>query len=126
MDKMFKERRKILEKVIEGKKMVIRCSFQIITSDEKEAEKFYEKALEIGEEGVMIKKLDAPYRQGRRVGYIAKIKPEVNDLDLVIMGAEYGTGKRGGWLTSYIVGCRRGNEFVEVGRVSSGLKELEQ
>jgi len=42
------------------------------------------------------------------------------------MGAEYGTGKRGGWLTSYIVGCRRGNEFVEVGRVSSGLKELEQ
>lgn len=126
MDKEFKERRKLLEKAVKTEKMVIRPSFQIVTSDEKEAEKFYEKALEIGEEGVMIKKLDAPYRQGRRVGYIAKIKPEVNDLDLVVIGAEYGTGKRGGWLTSYIVGCRKGDDYADVGRVSSGLKEIAQ
>jgi len=47
----------------------------------------------------------------------------LNDFDLVIVGAEYGTGKRGGWLTSYILACRDGDSLVEVGKVSSGLKE---
>ena len=73
----------------------------------------------------MFKKLDAKYRQGRRVGYIVKLKPAVNDLDLVIVGAEYGSGKRGGLLTSYIVACKNNGEFLEVGKVASGLKEKE-
>jgi DNA ligase-1 len=101
---------------------------QIITSSEEEAMKFYKEALKVGEEGIMIKTLEAPYKQGRRVGYMAKLKPVLNDFDLVIVGAEHGTGKRGGWLTSYIVACRdekNDNELVEVGKVSSGLKEKE-
>jgi DNA ligase-1 len=44
----------------------------------------------------------------------------------VILGAEYGSGKRGGLLTSYIVGCKKEDQFLEIGKVSSGLKELEQ
>jgi len=56
---------------------------------------------------------------------MAKLKPNVADLDLVIVGAEYGTGKRAGGLTSFIVACRDGDKFVEVGKVSSGLKEKE-
>ena len=47
-------------------------------------------------------------------------------LILVITGAEYGTGKRGGWLSSYIVSCKNGEEFLEIGKVSSGLKEKEE
>ena len=85
--------------------------------------KFYREALKIGEEGIMIKSLDAPYEQGRRTGYMCKLKPVVNDLDLVIVGAEYGSGKRGGLLTSYVLGCKNEKEFLEVGKVSSGLKE---
>lgn len=78
----------------------------------------------IGEEGIMMKNLEAPYKQGRKVGYMVKLKPSVNDLDLVIVGAENGTGKRAGWLTSFIVGCKDENdEIVELGMVSSGLKE---
>ncbi len=119
----FMERRKILEKIIKQKELVIRTSFQIVTDKNEVAEEFYQKALKSGEEGVMIKKLDAGYKPGRRVGYIVKLKPEVADLDLVIVGAEYGSGKRGGLLTSYIVACRKGGEFLEVGKVSSGLKE---
>ncbi|MBX4196353.1 ATP-dependent DNA ligase [Candidatus Pacearchaeota archaeon] len=126
IDMHFIERRKLLEKIISHEKLVIRPSFQIITDSEAKAKEFYEHALEIGEEGIMVKKLDAPYRQGRRVGYIVKLKPLVADLDLVIVGAEYGSGKRGGWLTSYIVACRKNGEFVEVGKVSSGLKEKEE
>ncbi len=127
MDKEFAERRRLVEKIVKEKKMVIKIAHQIVTSELKEAEKFYEKALAIGEEGVIVKKLDAPYRQGRKVGYMVKMKPEVNDLDLVIVGAEYGTGKRGGWLTSYVIACgSKSGKFLEVGKVSSGLKELAQ
>ena len=57
---------------------------------------------------------------------MVKMKPEIADLDLVIVGAEYGSGKRGGWLTSYIVACKNNEKFLEVGKVSSGLKEKEE
>jgi DNA ligase-1 len=126
MQKPFHERRKLLEKIIPHEKWKIRPSMQIVTDDEKVALKFYNEALNSGEEGIMIKNLNAPYQQGRRVGFIVKMKPAVNDLDLVITGAEYGSGKRGGLLTSYVVACRDGDKYLEVGKVSSGLKELEQ
>ncbi|MDO8563880.1 MAG: ATP-dependent DNA ligase [Nanoarchaeota archaeon] len=121
----FKERREFIEKIVRKKENIVNTSELIITDKDKDAEKFYEKSLEDGEEGIMIKRLDAVYQSGRKVGYMAKLKPEVNDLDLVIVAAEYGNGKRAGWLTSYIVACRNGAEFLEIGKVSSGLKEKE-
>ena len=127
IDLPFIERRKVVEKIVKEEKLVIRAAVQIITDSEEKAMEFYENALKIGEEGIMIKALNAPYKQGRKVGYMCKMKPVVNDIDLVIVGAEYGTGKRGGWLTSYIVACKNDNgELVEVGKVSSGLKEKEE
>src|SRR3989338_3760629 len=126
MQKPFSERRKVLEKIIPYEKWKIRLSMQIVTDSEEVALKFYNEALKAGEEGIMIKNLNAGYQQGRRVGYIVKMKPAANDLDFVITGAEYGSGKRGGMLTSYIVACREGEKYLEVGKVSSGLKELEQ
>jgi DNA ligase 1 len=120
------KRRKLLEKIIKEGKWKIRLSKQFVSNDEKKIMKFYKDALRIGEEGVMFKRLDAPYRPGRRVGYIVKMKPEAKDLDLVIVAAEYGTGKRFGGLTSFMLACKMGdNKFVEVGKVSSGLKEKE-
>ena len=85
----FKERRKIIEKIIQTIKLKIRPSFQIITNKESQALKFYQKALKTGEEGIMIKNLKSPYRPGRRVGYMVKMKPEAKDLDFVIVKAEY-------------------------------------
>jgi len=126
MDLPFQERRKIVEKIIKTANKIIRPSVQIITSDEKEVMRFYEEALKLGEEGIMIKKLDAPYKPGRKVGYMCKLKPEMNDLDLVIIGAEPGTGKRGGLFTSYILACRDEDKLLEIGKVSSGLKEKEE
>ena len=123
----FAERRKHLEKMIKEEKMKIRLSYQIITDSEKKALEFYNNALKIGEEGIMIKSLDSVYKPGRRVGHIVKMKPESRDFDLVIVGAMHGTGKRAGWLTSYIVSCKdkKTGKFLEVGMVSSGLKEKE-
>lgn len=121
----FSERRKILEKIIHPVEKKIRSAMELITDDEKKALAFYEKALHEGEEGIMMKKLDAPYQAGRRVGFMVKMKPEIKDLDVVIVGAEYGSGKRAGWLTSFTVACRsnKDGEFLEIGKVSSGLKE---
>ncbi len=119
----FSERRKILEKVLREKPMTIRLARQLVTDSVPEADKFYKDALKIGEEGVMVKNLKMPYRPGRYVGYMVKLKPDVADLDLVIVGGEYGTGKRAGGLTSFIVAVRDGDKFLEIGKVSSGLKE---
>jgi len=54
-----------------------------------------------------------------------KIKPEEKDLDLVITGAEYGAGKRSGWMSSFILSCRGKNksEFLEIGKMGTGIAE---
>jgi len=122
----FKERRKLVEKIVKTEKWKIRPAVQIITSSNEEAIDFYNESLKLGEEGIMVKNLDSPYKSGRKVGYIVKLKPELKDLDLAIVGAEHGTGKRAGWLTSYIVACRSGDRLLEIGKVSSGLKEKEE
>lgn len=124
----FEERRKLIEKIMKNQKWKIKTSEAIITDDIKKAEKFYEKAVEEGEEGIMMKNLSAPYKPGARVGYGIKIKPKANEFDLVIVKAEYGTGKRAGWLTSYTVACKdtKTNNLLEVSKVSTGLKEKEE
>ncbi|MBM3234307.1 ATP-dependent DNA ligase [Candidatus Pacearchaeota archaeon] len=119
----FKERTELVRKIIKPEKFKLVPSEQIITDDENKAEKFYQEALKEGEEGVMIKSLNAPYKPGARVGYGVKLKPSENEFDLVIVKAEYGTGKRAGWLTSYTVACRKDSELLEIGKVSTGLKE---
>jgi len=126
IDEPFKKRRKLLEKITKPEPYKITLAKQLITSDEKEAEKFYHEALEENQEGLMGKNLDAPYKPGARVGYAVKLKPEDNDFDLVITGAEWGTGKRAGWLTSFDVSCKNNGDLLEVGKVSTGLKELEE
>jgi len=123
---VFEKRRKLLEKVVKSERWKVRLSKKFVSDSEEKIQKFYEDALDIGEEGVMLKNLKAPYKPGRRVGYMVKMKPDAKDLDLVIVGAEYGTGKRAGGLTSFIVACKSGEEFLEIGKVSSGLKEKKE
>jgi DNA ligase-1 len=121
----FEKRSQKLRKIIKDEKRKFVSAKQIITSDIKDAEKFFEKALEEGEEGVMIKNLQSPYKPGARVGYMLKLKPVANEFDLVITGAEYGTGKRAGWLTSFDIACidPQTNDLLEIGKVSTGVKE---
>jgi DNA ligase 1 len=119
----FEKRTQILRKIIKPEKMKISASEQLITSDEAKVSEFYKKAIADNQEGLMIKSLQAPYKPGSRVGHMLKLKDENRDLDLVITGAEYGTGKRGGWLSSFILSCRDGDEFLEIGKMSTGLKE---
>ncbi len=123
----LRERRKILMKIFEETEKV-RIAEYIETKDIEKIRKFYEKALDLGQEGIMIKNLDAPYKFGRHVGGWYKIKPTMENLDLVIIGAEWGTGKRAGWVGSLILGCRDPDtgEFLECGMLGTGIKEKKE
>lgn len=124
IENQFIERRKLIERIVRPEEFKIVLAKQIITDNVKEVEKFYTEALNDNQEGLMGKNLDAPYKPGARVGYAVKLKPEDKDFDLVITGAEWGTGKRVGWLTSFDVACRDDGELLELGKVSTGLKEI--
>jgi len=123
LNEPFKERRKLIEKIVDNTKNKIQVIPQIITDDEEKASAFYHKALDIGHEGVMIKMLDAPYKPGSRVGYMVKLKPIMESLDLVIVEAEYGTGKRAGWFSSFTLACYDKGKFKTIGKVGTGFKE---
>ena len=127
LNEPFEKRRVLLEKIINPEKKKIVLSKSKIVSEKKDAEKFFKDAINAGNEGLMFKSLDAPYKPGARVGYMIKFKHMMETLDLAIVGAEWGQGKRSKWLSSYVIACidENGN-FLEVGRASTGLKEKEE
>ena len=122
----FEKRTKLLREIITKKQYKVIPSKLLITDNAKKAEEFYKKALKDNQEGVMMKNLKAGYQPGRRVGHMLKIKPEEKDLDLVITGGEYGTGKRSGWLSSFILSCKKDEEYLEIGKMGTGIKEKEE
>jgi DNA ligase-1 len=122
----FEKRTALIKKILRNQKYKIIHAKQIITGNEKKAEKFYKNALKDNQEGIMMKNLEAMYNPGSRVGHMLKVKPEERDLDLVIVGAEYGTGKRSGWMSSFILACKDGKKFLEVGKMGTGIKEKEE
>ena len=123
----FQNRRKLLERIIKQEPKKIVLSKILKTSEKKDVEKFFKDAFEAGNEGLMFKSLQAPYKPGARVGHMVKFKAIMETLDLVIVGAEWGEGKRSKWLSSYQIACidDDGN-LLEIGRASTGLKEKEE
>lgn len=121
----YEERREILEKNIISLKRRFTLSGQIVTYDLDEAERFYNFSLDKGHEGVMIKNINAPYMLGSRGANWLKVKPIMETLDLVIIGATWGTGKRSGVFGSYKLGVSNGNEFMQIGNVGTGLSDIQ-
>jgi len=97
---------------------------RIVTDDPSEAERFLSDALEHGHEGVMVKALDAPYEAGRRGASWLKVK-RAHTLDLVVLAAEWGHGRRRGWLSNLHLGARDpdGGGFVMLGKTFKGLTD---
>ena len=125
LNEPFIERTKLIKKILRDNRYKLIHAKQIITDDEKKAEEFYKSALRDKQEGIMMKNMQAIYQPGSRVGHMLKIKPEERDLDLVIVGGEYGTGKRSGWISSFILACKdeESGKFLEIGKVGTGIKE---
>ncbi len=128
MDLTLGERKKYLAKTIREVHGKFHVAEGLTTSDLKEAEKFYKESLKAGEEGVIVKDLDAQYVSGRRVaGGWLKIKPVMENLDVVIIGGTWGTGKRAGTIGSLHLAIREpeSGKFLECGMMGTGLKEKE-
>jgi DNA ligase-1 len=100
---------------------------QIITNKQNEAEGFLNEAIAAGHEGLMAKQLDSPYTPGNRGKKWLKIKTVLEPLDLVVTAAEYGYGRRKGWLSDYYLAARdpKTGEFLNVGKTFKGLTDAE-
>src|SRR5205085_11510560 len=77
---------------------------RLVTSDAAAAQAFYDDAIARGHEGVMVKALDAPYEPGARSALWLKVK-RTHTLDLVVLAAEWGHGRRRGWLSNLHLGA---------------------
>jgi DNA ligase-1 len=97
---------------------------RVLTSDPEVAQRVLDESLEAGHEGVVVKDASSLYAAGRRGKAWRKVKP-VRTYDLVVLGAEWGHGRRQGWLSNLHLGARdpaRG-EFVMVGKCFKGLTD---
>ena len=96
---------------------------RLVTADPVEAGAFLDDAIARGHEGVVVKSLDAAYDAGRRgVGWL-KVKPR-HTLDLVVLAAEWGHGRRRGWLSNLHLGARDpAGGFVMLGKTFKGLTD---
>jgi DNA ligase-1 len=105
---------------VSGEHMVPR----IVTAKEEEVRDFLRLSLEAGHEGLMGKGIDSPYIAGHRGFNWLKLKP-AHTLDLVILGAEWGSGRRRGWLSNLHLGARvpDSDGFVMLGKTFKGLTD---
>jgi ATP-dependent DNA ligase I len=97
---------------------------RLVTTDAAEAEGFFTAAVGRGHEGVVVKSLGAPYGAGRRGSDWIKVKPR-HTLDLVVLAAEWGHGRREGWLSNLHLGARDPvtGGMVMLGKTFKGLTD---
>ena len=96
----------------------------VFTTDPQEAQRVLDESLRTGHEGVVVKDASSLYAAGRRGKSWRKVKP-VRTYDLVVLGAEWGHGRRQGWLSNLHLGALdpRSGEFVMVGKTFKGLTD---
>jgi len=97
---------------------------RIVTDDPMAAEAFYDDALRRGHEGVMVKSLASAYEPGRRAASWLKVK-RLHTLDLVVLAAEWGHGRRNGWLSNLHLAARDADtgSFVMLGKTFKGMTD---
>ncbi|MDP3397420.1 MAG: ATP-dependent DNA ligase [Methanoregula sp.] len=118
IDLPLTERRKKLESIV-----TMFIAPQVMSSDAALIENVYTEAIAAGHEGIMIKVPDSPYSPGQRGKNWIKIKPEVDTLDLAVIGAEWGEGKRAHAFGSFLVACQDEGKLIPLSRVATGFSD---
>jgi len=120
IDRPAEERFSALRKIIPTRLIIPR----IITESPEEADEFLDQAIREGHEGLMAKSLTSPYEAGSRGKNWLKIKP-AHTMDMVILAAEWGHGRRAGFLSNLHLGVRdpATGGFVMVGKTFKGLTD---
>jgi len=118
IDIPLQERRKHLEAAL------TECiAPQTVSSDVAVIEAFYKESLDAGHEGLMLKVLSSSYTPGIRGKNWLKIKPGVDTMDLAVIGAEWGEGKRAHLFGSFLLACQNEGELLPVGKVATGFTD---
>jgi DNA ligase-1 len=118
IDLPLENRRKHLESAV-----TMYIAPQVVSSDPLEIEQTYREALEAGHEGIMIKVPTSPYSPGQRGKNWIKIKPDVDTLDLAVIGGEWGEGKRAHVFGSFLVACQDQGKLISLSRVATGFSD---
>ncbi|HOT84161.1 MAG TPA: ATP-dependent DNA ligase [Methanofastidiosum sp.] len=123
IDLPLKERRNTLISSIKESE-IVKIAENIVSKDPFEIKEFYDKSVKDGHEGIIIKDYSSQYQPGARGKKWLKIKRTLETLDLVVIGAEWGEGRRKKWLSSLLLGIRNeeGN-FLPIGKVATGLSD---
>ncbi|HMK16336.1 MAG TPA: ATP-dependent DNA ligase, partial [Methanomicrobiales archaeon] len=118
IDLPFRERRRLLEGALSA-----HVAPQLVSDDPAAIERFYNAALDEGNEGIMVKDLDSLYQPGVRGKHWVKVKPEVDTLDLAVIGGEWGEGRRAHLFGSFLLACQDRGRLLPVGKVATGLSD---
>jgi len=121
LDTPLSERRGRLEAQVDAS---VRTEF-VVSADADEIEAVDREALDAGHEGIMLKDPDSAYTPGRRGKHWLKRKPDVETLDLVVTGAEWGEGRRASLLGTFEVSARTPDGFATLGNVATGITDEE-
>ncbi|MFC6825462.1 ATP-dependent DNA ligase LigA [Halopelagius fulvigenes] len=95
----------------------------LVSADADEIAAFEERALEAGHEGIMLKNPDSAYSPGNRGKNWLKRKPDVETLDLVVTGAEWGEGRRAKFLGTFLLSARADDGYETIGKVATGITD---
>lgn len=125
LEKPYMERWETLNQIVEEEEWEMRVVDHAKTSDEETVQEMQQKSLSDGHEGIMMKNLEAEYKPGNRVGYMVKLKPVMETLDLAIVRAQWSEGRRSDWLGQLFLGCydEENDEYKEVGKMATGLTD---
>jgi DNA ligase-1 len=126
LDEPFKDRRELLEKIVQIIPIKLELSTQVKVTPEnpEKAEKLFNESIDEGHEGIMIKDPYAPYTPGIRGKKMLKWKATPETLDLVVVGGTYGTGKRAHFIGSFLLALRdEDNKLKNLAHVATGLDD---
>ncbi|MHA2210866.1 MAG: ATP-dependent DNA ligase, partial [Candidatus Thorarchaeota archaeon] len=123
VDVPYVERRKALESIVPKVNIVE----SVVTTNDKKAATYFEKSKKLGHEGLMAKRMDSFYIPGTRGKHWFKIKHALETMDLVIIAAEWGHGRRKNWLSDYHLAVRDSetDSYVMIGKTYKGLTDSE-
>lgn len=121
VDLPLARRRELLEGIVDPSIL----AGQIVTDSVQKAEEIYRQALETGHEGLILKNPLSLYSPGKRGKNWLKIKPVMETLDLAVIGAKWGEGRRASFLGSYRLACldEATGKLLDIGWVATGLTD---
>ncbi|WP_048092460.1 ATP-dependent DNA ligase [Geoglobus acetivorans] len=123
IDLPLKERRARLISAV-GESDAVKVAEQIVTSDVRVIQQEFDRAIQAGHEGLMLKNLESKYIPGKRGKNWLKLKATMETLDLVVVGGEWGEGKRSNLISSFELACL--DEYgglLRVGKVATGFTD---